>query len=64
MRIGEKIEPFVEYNPLLNMLYGLWCDEWCDDEKQTELDALKPEIDKLNTKINKALDKIDILLEE
>lgn len=60
MRIGEKIEPFVEYNPLLNMLYGLWCN----DEKQTELEALKTEIDKLNTKINKALDKIDILLEE
>lgn len=60
MRIGEKIEPFVEYNPLLNMLYKLWCN----DEKQTELEALKPEIDKLNTKINKALDKIDILLEE
>ena len=60
MRMGEKVEPFVEYNPLLNMLYGLWCD----DEKQTELDALKSEIYKLNTKINKALDKIDILLEE
>ena len=60
MRIGEKIEPFVEYNPLHNMVYKLWCD----DEKQTELDALKSEIYKLNTKINKALDKIDILLGE
>ena len=60
MRIGEKVGSYVEYNPLLNMVYGLWCN----DEKQTESDALKTEVDKLNTKINKVLDKIDILLEE